>query len=93
MKKHYLIMLLLAVLCMSCTKSPSFVEDDQTKQELISKFVGDGACSEDVSSVLICISGEIETILAKEEFSGFIFEPVFSNTTSASCVVGRGCLL
>ena len=82
MKKHYLIMLLLAVLCMSCTKSPSLVEDDQTKQELISKFVGDGACSEDVSSVLICISGEIETILAKEEFSGFIFEPVFSNTTS-----------
>lgn len=75
-------MLLLAVLCMSCTKSPSLVEDDQTKQELISKFVGDGACSEDVSSVLICISGEIETILAKEEFSGFIFEPVFSNTTS-----------
>ena len=75
-------MLLLAVLCISCTKSPSLVDEDHTKQDLISKLVGDGACSEDVSSVLICICGEIETILAKEEFSGFIFEPVFSNTTS-----------
>lgn len=75
-------MLLLAVLCISCTKSPSLVDEDHTKQDLISKLVGDGACSEDVSSVLICICGEIETILAKEGFSGFIFEPVFSNTTS-----------
>ena len=75
-------MLLLAVLCISCTKSPSLVDEDHTKQDLISKLVGDGACSEDVSSVLICICGEIETILAKEEFSGFIFEPVFSNATS-----------
>ena len=75
-------MLLLAVLCISCTKSPSLVDEDHTKQDLISMLVGDGACSEDVSSVLICICGEIETILAKEEFSGFIFEPVFSNATS-----------
>ena len=58
MKKHYLIMLLLAVLCISCTKSPSLVDEDHTKQDLISKLVGDGACSEDVSSILICISGE-----------------------------------
>lgn len=77
-------MLLLAALCISCVKYPSFIEEDQTKQELSSKLVGDCACTDDAPSVLICISGEIGTIQAKEEFSGLTFMPVFGNTTSAS---------
>lgn len=81
MKIKHLMMLPVAALCLSCVKEPSLVENGLTKQDLNSKLVGSSVC-EDASSVLVCISGDIETVQSKEEFSCFTFEPVFGNTSS-----------
>ena len=75
-------MLPVAALCLSCVKEPSLVENGQTKQDLDSKLVGGSIYADDASSVLVCISGDIEALQAKEEFRGLTFEPVFGNTTS-----------
>ena len=82
MKIKHLMMLPVAALCLSCVKEPSLVENGQTKQDLDSKLVGGSIYADDASSVLVCISGDIEALQAKEEFRGLTFEPVFGNTTS-----------
>ena len=82
MKIKHLLVLPLAALCMSCVKDPSLVEGGQPSQTLGAKLVGSSLCAEDASSVLVCISGDIEAIQAKEEFHGMAFEPVFGNVDS-----------
>ena len=82
MKIKHLMMLPVAALCLSCVKEPSLVEKGQTKQDLDSKLVGSSIYADDASSVLVCISGDIEAVQAKDEFRGLTFEPVFGNATS-----------
>ena len=82
MNIKYLFLLPLAALCASCVKEPSVTEGGLVQQNLNSKLVGSSLCDENATSVLVCISGKIETIQAKSEFSGLSFEPVFFNTTS-----------
>jgi subtilisin family serine protease len=81
MKIKHLMMLPAAALCLSCVKEPSLVENDLARQDLNSKLVG-SVVSEDAPSVLICISGDIETIRSNDSFNGFTFEPVFGDTSS-----------
>ena len=77
-------MLPLAALCLSCVKEPSLAGEGQPVQTLGTKLVGSSTCAEDASSVLVCISGDIEAIKAKEEFLGLTFEPIFNNVTSST---------
>ena len=84
MKIKHLMMLPLAALCLSCIKEPSLIENGQQAQSLGAKLVGSSTCAEYASSVLVCISGDIEAIKAKEEFLGLTFEPVFNNVTSST---------
>ena len=84
MKIKHLMMLPLAALCLSCVKEPSLIENGQQAQSLGAKLVGSSTCAEYASSVLVCISGDIEAIKAKEEFRGLTFEPVFNNVTSST---------
>ena len=82
MKHIHIILLIFSFLSISCVKETSFIEDGQSKQELNSKLVGSSFSAEDASSVLVCISGEIESVVSKEEFAALAFEPVFCNATS-----------
>ena len=84
MKIKHLMMLPLAALCLSCVKEPSLAGEGQPVQTLGTKLVGSSTCAEDASSVLVCISGDIEAIKAKEEFLGLTFEPIFNNVTSST---------
>ena len=83
MKHIHLILLTLTLSSISCVKEKSLMEGDtQTPHELEYKLVGTGLCADDAPSVLVCISGGIDEIQSKEEFSNLTFEPVFCNTTS-----------
>lgn len=75
-------MLPVAALCLSCVKEPSLIEGGPEKQDLNSKLVGSIVCDDNASSVLVCISGDIDAIQSKDAFSTFTFEPVFGNTSS-----------
>lgn len=83
MKISHFLLAVLAIVSISCTKEIS--EGTPVLQEqhnLSAKLVGSSVCAEDASSVLVCISGELEAIQAKDEFIGLTFEPVFSNASS-----------
>ena len=82
MKIKHLMMLPVAALCLSCVKEPVLVENGQTNQDLKDKLVGSSLYADDASSVLVCISGNIEDIQSKDEFSSLAFEPVFNNSSS-----------
>lgn len=75
-------MLPVAALCLSCVKEPVLVENGQTNQDLKGKLVGSSLYADDASSVLVCISGNIEDIQSKDEFSSLAFKPVFNNSSS-----------
>lgn len=81
MNIKYLFLLPIAALCASCVKEPALTENGTISQDLNSKLVG-SIIADDASSVLVCISGDIESIQSKEEFSGLTFEPVFRNANS-----------
>lgn len=83
MKHIHIILLIFSFLSISCVKEGTLVEGDKmTSQKLEDKLVGAGICSDDATSVMVCISGEIDAIQAKEDFSSLTFEPVFGNSTS-----------
>ena len=83
MKHTCLLLMLLSALSISCVKDATLNENaDISHNDLNSKLVGSSLDAEEASSVLICISGEIDAIQAKEEFRSLAFEPVFGNTTS-----------
>lgn len=85
MKHTHLFLILLSALSISCIQEESLNESaDRPADCLSTKLVGSSRCDDNASSVLICISGEIEAIKAKDGFSAFSFEPVFSNATSAA---------
>ena len=85
MKHIHLILAIFSILSVSCIKETAFNEGrDTTSPELVDKLVGAGTSADDASSVLVCISGDIEAIQAKKEFRSLTFEPVFCNATSAA---------
>lgn len=85
MKRLVITLSALALIGASCTTE---IQEDSVqeaqKHELSAKLVGSDTSGESVSSVLVCIGGNIQEIYAKDAFKGFTFEPVFGNASSAA---------
>ena len=88
MRRPFIIILSLAVLCTSCLKEGSLDNRAETpgNEALASKLVGNITDAGTASSLLIFIDGDIEEIADAQQDENMSFEPVFKNATSESAV-------
>ena len=88
MRRPFIIILSLAVLCTSCLKEDSLDNRAETpgNEALASKLVGNITDAGTASSLLIFIDGNIEEIADAQQDENMSFEPVFKNATSESAV-------
>ena len=88
MRRPFIIILSLAVLCTSCLKEDSLDNRAETpgNEALASKLVGNITDAGTASSLLIFIDGNIEEIADAQQDESMSFEPVFKNATSESAV-------
>ena len=88
MRRPFIIILSLAVLCTSCLKEDSLDNRAETpgNKALASKLVGNITDAGTASSLLIFIDGDIEEIADAQQDENMSFEPVFKNATSESAV-------
>ena len=88
MRRPFIIILSLAVLCTSCLKEDSLDNRAETpgNEALASKLVGNITDAGTASSLLIFIDGDIEEIADAQQDENMSFEPVFKNATSESAV-------
>ena len=88
MRRPFIIILSLAVLCTSCLKEDSLDNRAETpgNEALASKLVGNITDAGTASSLLIFIDGDIEEIADAQQDESMSFEPVFKNATSESAV-------